>query len=223
MEQPLTGDGAPPRCVLLSTQEPPAELLAALGRQGLQPVRARDPYDTLAELCRPDADPHGLRPAPSVLLLIEPAGLKHAADLVRAAAKYAPQAAVWMFEASANPGLRAVVEEDVTRWEGANTKSDNGRNLTMPEIVVRPGGGLTEFGTIARIGRGTQAVNRAETENLAPAQAKTLRLSHSSDVDRGPVRVDDDLGPSAEERSRPLLSPEELDMLLADDAGQEQA
>lgn len=207
--------------MLLSTDEAPAELLAALGRQGLRPLRAESAYGALAELCRNDAA-QGLRPAASVLLLIEPSTLMHAPDLVRAAGKYAPQAAAWMFEASANPGLRGIVEEDVVRWESANIKSDNGQAPMMPEVVVRPGGGLTEFGTLARIGRGTQAANRAESENSAPSGAKSLRLSHSSDVDRGPVRVDEDLGPSAEERSRPLLSPEELDMLLADDAGQEQ-
>lgn len=198
------------RCVLWCAAAPPAPLLDALARRRVIVTQAADSCRALATLCRLHSDRSGL---PPVLLLVEPSNA--GADLVRAAWTYAPRSPVWMYEAASNPALRGVVEADVDRW--SRPVSDNSAGVT-PKVVVVPGAGLAGDGTIARIGGpGTGGAARAR-ENMSPARASGPRLYHDPGVERGAVR-DDDLGPAGTElpaRQRPLLSPEELDMLLAE-------
>lgn len=202
------------RCVLWCVAAPPAELLDALARRRVIVTDAPDPYRALATLCRLHA---GRDATPPVLLLVEPSSRPGAADLARAAWTYAPRAAVWMFEAAANPQLRGVLDADLDRWSPTSAQSDNGIR-TRPKVVVMPGGGLPGGGTIARIGGPGGGGAPRPRENNAPARASGLRLSHDSGVERGTVR-DDDLGPAGTEspgKPRPLLSPEELAMLLSE-------
>jgi hypothetical protein len=202
------------RCVLWCAAAPPTELLDALARRRVIVTQTTDPYRALATLCRLHAGRDGV---PPVLLLVQPSR-PAAADLARAAWTYAPRAAVWMFDPSSNPQLRGVVEADADGWaQSASHQSDNGAP-TKPKVVVMPGGGLNAGGTIARIGGPGMGGSPRPRENDGPARASALRLSHDSGVERGPVR-DDDLGPAGTEsggRPRPLLSPEEIAMLLSE-------
>ncbi|MCC6661841.1 MAG: hypothetical protein IT437_13250 [Phycisphaerales bacterium] len=206
------------RCVLWRSA--PQALAEALARRRVIVTEVLDPYRALATLCRLHRGPGGGPGTPPVLLLVEPSTHAGAADLVRAAWTYAPRAAIWMYEASANPQLRGVVETDVERWEQPPAgKSDNG----MPPIVVRPGGGIGDSGTIARIGGPDQGTGPRERENIAPRRAPVLRLSDDSGVERGAVQ-DDDPGPEGAEspaKPRPLLSAEELEMLLSEQPEQD--
>lgn len=200
------------RCVLWCAAAAPADLLDALARRRVIVTEAADPYRALATLCRLHAGRAGV---PPVLLMVEPASARRSADLARAAWTYAPRAAVWMYEAGSNPTLRGIVEADVERW--SPTQSDNG-TPPPPTVVVMPGAGLTGGGTIARIGGPGMGGSPRPGENNGPGRASGLRLSHDSGVDHGTVR-DDDLGPAGTEspgKQRPLLSPEELDMLLSE-------
>jgi hypothetical protein len=228
MEEPSRpGEGA--RCILWCADAAvvPSELLAALGRHGVSASRVPSPYLSLAEVCRHGGSrgdsPPGVRRGTVILVLIEPATLPLAADMIRAVSRYAPRAAVWVYESAVNSKLRAVVEEDVNRWDGSNlARSDNGGLQHTPTVVVRPGGGLDPRGSMAQGVRTVSGVGRINDAPRTNPPAATLRLSHDSRVDGGSAHADVDVGtdPGPDEPSRPsrpLLSTEELSMLLADD------
>jgi hypothetical protein len=108
------------RCVVCHPvgAELPGELFASLSKRMGRITICTDMYGALAECClieraRDDQEAR----AGGVLVIVHPRQMPEgdAARLVEAARNYAPSIALWRYDRSANPKLRAVVEEDVAR------------------------------------------------------------------------------------------------------------
>jgi hypothetical protein len=104
-------------CVIWSDkgEAPPEDLAKALAAKGVTGARCAHAYQAMSELC---AGEKQAQSTPAVLLLVEPRRLAGAAALVRAMERYTARAVCWVYEESANPRLRALVESDVERWAG---------------------------------------------------------------------------------------------------------
>lgn len=105
-------NGHPARCVVWvdGPGGVPSALEAVLVKRGLTPVRVGSGHGALAELCL--AERAGVR---SALILC---GVGEADRVLAGVERFAPSAVVWVFEAGANPPLRALVvrkEEKVER------------------------------------------------------------------------------------------------------------
>ncbi len=112
------------RCVIChpATAELPGELLTSLSRRMGRMTICTDIYAALAECCliqheqaqAGKGDAGGAKPG-AVLVIVHPRHMPDAGGvrLVEAARNYAPGVALWRYDRSANPKLRAVVEEDV--------------------------------------------------------------------------------------------------------------
>lgn len=96
-------NGHPARCVVWAAGPGgvPSALEGVLVKRGLTPVGVRSGYGALAELCL--AERAGVR---SALILC---GVGEADRVLAAVERFAPSAVVWVFEAGANPPLRAIV------------------------------------------------------------------------------------------------------------------
>lgn len=79
----------------------PSALEAVLVKRGLTPVRVGSGHGALAELCM--AERAGVR---SALILC---GVGEADRVLAGVERFAPSAVVWVFDAGANPPLRALV------------------------------------------------------------------------------------------------------------------
>jgi hypothetical protein len=102
-------------------------LESRLRQRGIGVAHAASPYAALAELCAA----YGSRGTALSLVLVDPASLGRAAQVVRAAARYAPTAVVWAFAGGPRPELRPVTEADLTAWGGAEETPES-------DIPVRP-------------------------------------------------------------------------------------
>lgn len=127
------------RCVLWHAPGdlPPADLITSLERRGVVITSAASSYMAVAEACLLErandertTDP-GDRDA-LVLVLVCPARLADAGAVVDAMRRYAGRTACWWYDPSANPRLRAVVEEDVREWEAER------RGGTTPPVPRSP-------------------------------------------------------------------------------------
>lgn len=97
----------------------PAGLLNSLCKRGVQITVCTGPYRAMANLCRlaGRGAQSGEGGGEVVLLLVEPRKLEQAAEVVLAAAKYAPGAACWLYETKPRPQMRSVTPEDVRAWQ----------------------------------------------------------------------------------------------------------
>jgi len=191
-------------------------LIALSGAKGSPAgVRVRavgDPFLALAELCRITRDERRVAQGPTSarLVIVYPEMLTDAPELCAAADTYAPDVPRWQYGPVANPTLRPIVEADVARWQG------------KVEVVV------TE--SAKAMGAGGAGSRTVETPRQAPIQGPKLRLAgEGPEVDNQANPVDAqgsalfaDVAPPpaqtapAPERSAPLISDEELRMLLGE-------
>ncbi len=137
------------RCVIChpATAELPGELLTSLSRRMGRMTICTDIYAALAECClfQRKASQHatengsagGAGKPGAVLVLVHPRHIPDAGAvrLVEAAGSYAPSVAIWRYDRSANPKLRAVVEEDlISRF----TTTDLVAAATVAATLVAP-------------------------------------------------------------------------------------
>lgn len=129
MEATPAGNGEPrARCVLWHRAGVDLGALESRLRQrSIGITHAGSPYAALAELCAAGL-PHGTAAS---LIMVDPASLARAAQVVRAAARYAPAAVVWAFEAGPRPELRPVTEADLVAWGGVDDPPES-------DMPVRP-------------------------------------------------------------------------------------
>lgn len=135
------------RCVIChpATAELPGELLTSLSRRMGRMTICTDIYAALAECClfQREASQHvsengaaGSTGKPAaVLVLVHPRHIPDAGAvrLVEAARSYAPSVAIWRYDRSANPKLRAVVEEDVVSGFATTRQDENAvRSVAVP-------------------------------------------------------------------------------------------
>lgn len=113
----------PPRrahCVVWSADGPalPAALARALDRPDMSLARAHDRFAALAMVGSRD-----LADGPAVLLLVGPERLNGLGEVLRALARYARHAVVWVFDAEERR-LRAITAEEHARWSGADRRAE---------------------------------------------------------------------------------------------------
>jgi len=98
------------RCVLAHEPgvEPPRALVEALKRHGVNTIVCDSPFVALARLCEAGGrEPDG----PVALLLLEPSGMPRAEALREAAERFVPRAACWVYESGTRPRLRAAARQ----------------------------------------------------------------------------------------------------------------
>ena len=155
--------------------ETPADLIAALARQGIDWEEAVGPFDAFARLAA------GRRRGSRALLLVEPTALTGSEEVRRAIERFDPGVACWGYQRGQSPRLARLAPFSKPK---------------EPEIVVRP----------------------------RPGGATKLRLAGEGAPKRSenPTEIDSERGGHPEEAPEPesprsILTPEELEMLLADD------
>lgn len=215
-----SGDAAIPnsRCVLwLHPQDVvPKPLLKSLSRRIEKTVFTTDSYQALAEVCAASAESKREgRPCPVVLLLIKPARLAEAGDVLHHVDMYAPRTRRWRFDPSANPIFAPMSEQDIARimresgparHAAAGSNSDPG-DSQAPDVVVRKGAGASVAATLS--GRSGAPIFPVLSSTPRPRPRPRLRLVESDPSAETLVG-----GPGATNFSQ--LTPEELQMLLND-------
>jgi hypothetical protein len=197
-----------------SGTEVPTTLLAALSGakgkpDGVRIKIVRDPFMALATLCRQRAEEkaraEGEGSTAARLVMVFPEVLTDAAELCMTADTYAPGVPRWQYGPAANPTLRPIVDEDVARWAAKSA----------PQVVVTPAASArgSRTGTV-----GGQPQLRLAGEGPLGGSAGTGGLDNRGE----PADGDDDARlagdpPSAPTpRSEPLITDEELRMLLGE-------
>lgn len=107
----------------------PGELLTSLSRRIAHITVCTDSFAAMAEVCALEArrqSQQSVAPQGTVLLIVQPAMLSDAAEVVTELRTYAPGALAWKYDAGANPRLSAVVESDVARWATRTTRATGG-------------------------------------------------------------------------------------------------
>jgi hypothetical protein len=173
---------------------PPQSLRNALTARDAEVVIRTSAYDAMADLIEHELAlrAHERREA-MVLLIIEPDALPHARDLVAAAARYTPHAVCWRYSEADEPQLRAFPYTA----PGAGGASESGPP-TPPTITIRPG--------VAHV--------------IAPRRRRHIEPTPKLRLTGEPDDVESDEPPSDQgpaEPEKPILSDEELEILLSDD------
>ena len=180
-----------------------AELFAALDRRDLAITKCESELVAFAYLCRHAqqgvADTRqGHRGEGLILLLVQPLRLEDPAALVHAVERYAPHAAIWMFDPSSTPRLRAVKVEDVVAWSAA----------PPPPTRISADRPTMGLGNTPVVSRGESTPRSGNGSEPKP------RLSvHENGGNPTESRY-----PAGTGESGQLLTTQELSMLLADDA-----
>jgi hypothetical protein len=202
----------------------PAALIAALDRPGFRRVECDNPYAAIAHLGRA----HGQRVS-LVLVLVEPEEVAgDIAGLLDVAQRVAPGLVLWAYNAGRSPSIRQVLASDFS-------------TPRSPVVVVSPQhrstpslrlAGDTELPSHPPTARPTSSpqtaspakpTERAETPEPAEQSEPRSRfmdivMSENSGRDDGGPRGNFAGNVGEQTGGKPLLSDEELAMLLADDA-----
>ncbi len=169
--------------------EIPADLAGALARQQITWEEAIGPYDALARLlANRDAGHRGL-----VFLLAEPDQLRETDEVRAAIERFNPAIVSWVYRSKQRPHLAPFAQ------------SSKAAAPAEPEIVVRPTTTTRPKPQLKIAGNG----NRADAKHEKPRDSTPGRPDPEASSE--PER------PTEPESPRSLLTPEELEMLLADD------
>ncbi|MEM0983347.1 MAG: hypothetical protein AAGI17_05295 [Planctomycetota bacterium] len=108
------------RCVIWHPDEikPPARLLEALRRRGIEPIATSASYIALAHLARIHRDESC---EVVIALMLEPDRLERPIELLQAMELYTPRAVAWVYREDVHPQLRAVTDDDREQFK------ENGR------------------------------------------------------------------------------------------------
>jgi hypothetical protein len=112
------------RCVIWhgATAELPGELLNSLSKRMLRMTVCTDAYSALAHCAliertrQAEIRAGSVLPLGGVLVLVQPTQLARIAEAMESIHLYGPSIALWSYDRSANPKLRAVVDDDVASW-----------------------------------------------------------------------------------------------------------
>lgn len=146
----------------------PADLVLSLERRGVEISTCDNAYGAVARACMLERENDERTDDPAqrdslVLVLVTPRELHRPAEVVDAMRRYASRTACWWYDASANPRLRAVVDEDVDQWLAEGVR-------TGEPVVIRPRAGedprprlkLTGEGEVGEAGEGPEGSSRLE-------------------------------------------------------------
>lgn len=223
------------RCVLWMPRgvAPPSELELELDRKGIAHVASDNAHGAMAALCagsgrseRPCEASVGSDRALTlrVIVLVEPEMLLDARALLDAIDRYAPDAARWVFRRSANPMLRALVENDVPSAErrtggvfGPVFGAARTGGLTLPKPERRPnaGDGAPTGLRGSSSGAGRPALRLTDDPPVQKMGEKVNGRTHGEDDGLGDPVMDG--GPAdGTGGASGVLTDEELSMLLGD-------
>lgn len=219
----------------------PQDLREALEKGGIRVIEAASAYAALAELCRLDrglrATPDRGKAAAPALLLVTPERFAGAEALLQAAERYAASAKLWMFGPAGAERLRAITSEDRRTQFGA--AASIAQKLRDPLPLTLSTGPLVAPQPKAPDGMsGSRLMPGGSWSTVPPLRVTPTGggLVGGAGRHRVMLKVRPDpvsgglaggvLGPSgvpavpAEPRTRekPLLTTEELRMLLEEDA-----
>lgn len=183
-------------CVLLhpAGTAPPMRLCRALGNKRIRVTPCTDAFAALALLCRGGRE-GGV--SLNILLIAEPESRAESGELVELAGLFAPQSVCWMYTGAPSEQVREIRESDLGHWRRVN----RAHHAEPPAVEVKPGAGPTlrivdadEPGSVG----GLSGVIRSGGDPGGPGGRTTGEAEGRSDPE-------------------PLLTDEELSMLLSDD------
>jgi hypothetical protein len=198
----------------------PVELLGALTGRGIDAVLVGDRYMATAEVCRvyrargarAGRGPSG---AMLALVIVSPETQGGTCELCEVVARYAGGTRCWMFGPASSPQLRPINDGDLALWSGAPAESPD-------KAAAKPGEGTT-----AARSEGGPAMVGGPPKRVRALKGPQLRLAGTeaaSEKPEGAAKASErnaDLGVEGAAEStgsgRPLLTPEELAMLLGDE------
>lgn len=208
---------------------PSEDLLAALERRGLRVSSTPSIYLALARLSGlTHAADRGDAAAAPVLLLDQPADWEGAAELVRAAGRFTPDADLWMYEPTQTPPLRGVTDADTAAWSDGDERRAEAEIRVIARAPRDPALRLVGSDDAApQLQPEPHAQPHAQShpEPATPESAKidTPEPEPAAEPERPGDDAADPLADRAADAAPPstldLLSDEELDMLLRDNRG----
>ncbi|MEM9662093.1 MAG: hypothetical protein AAF937_07260 [Planctomycetota bacterium] len=201
------------RCVVWAKSEPPAALMGAMRRKGVEPRVTPDAFRAMAEVVRGGS----LAKAKSILVLVEPSELRGKRAMLTSCRRYAPKLRVWVYQAKASMQLRplelaSLVPEPKTVEADHTFGGDPAQNGPEPRPTLR----LVESQTPPRPTRrpGIRAAHLSGESQNGESRVQAWRNQDSLPGASAAARASDN--PSGY-RPSGLLTDEELAMLLADD------
>ncbi|MFG0241840.1 MAG: hypothetical protein ACF8R9_03530 [Phycisphaerales bacterium JB054] len=168
----------------------PVSLVEALDRQGIGHEHAAGPLDAFSRLLA--SRNRGARGR--VLVLVEPERLTDHETIRRALERFDPDARSWAYRATQSPRLAPMAPLPVPE--------------KAPDVVVRAGAG--------RSGGGDGPGGSTPAESGPVSAPPSLKLAGEGGQTPRPTGPDED---AEQQAPRSVLTPEELEMLLADQGG----
>ena len=201
------------RCVIChpATAELPGELLTSLSKRMGRMTICADVYGALAECCLIQREcamadsggragtTAGAGQASAVLILVHPRHMPDSAGvrLVEAVRQYAPAVALWCYDRGANPKLRAVVEEDVSRaFAVAIPPTAVAISAAGPVLAARPAADFVPK-LVNGTGHGHSAPMARPARGASLLTEEELRMLLSGDpLEGGPLPIRPARGPA---------------------------
>lgn len=176
-------------CVLLCTGEAPEELLASLSERRVVIEAHADPFSAIAAVLR-----RGRTGSPLVLLVVDPARVARADEMVRTVERFVPHVVCWRYDAGKSPALRGYVPPPPAP------------SATIETFVSRARAGGPPKLRLAGHEPGGEAVREAPMNTAGAGDVRPEPAAKDAAGEAAPASAGGE-----------LLSSEELSMLLSDD------
>lgn len=175
---------------------PPRELMGALERKGLTPLVCASRAEALAELVVHEREVRaGVSQRPMVLLLVEPEQAPGVVELIERVNRFAPHTMIWRYSPAHRPPL--------TAWAPSEPAAPSAAPRPAMQATVRP----------------RQAPALRLTEAPTPREAQPAAPRSATSVPAIPDAPDapDTQHKASQSPNGPILTQDELSMLLSDD------
>lgn len=211
----------------------PADLLEALTGRGIDAVLVGDRYLAAAEVCRlyrarsRDRGRAGVAAGAGAgsmlaLVIVSPEAQGGTCELCEVVARYAGGTRCWMFGPAEAPALRPIQDDDLRLWSGAGPEPGRkaavkpGRAPSTPDVL--PGQPKSVGRVKAPAGPHLRLAGTEASENPAhPIPPSLVAKASERKADLGAEGGEAGSEEAPAPGGRPLLTPEELEMLLGDE------
>ncbi|MEL6795889.1 MAG: hypothetical protein AAFO89_03615 [Planctomycetota bacterium] len=211
--KPSKAGSSKPRCVVWARSTPPAALMGAMRRKGVEPRVTPDAFRAMAEVVRGGS----LAKTKAILVLVEPSELRGKRAMLTSCRRYAPKLRVWVYQAKASMQLRPLeLASLVPEPKSAEPRHTFGGDPSESSAERRPTLRLVESQTPPKPKRrtGIRAAHLSGESQNGESRVQAWRNQDSLPGASAAARATDN--PSGY-RPSGLLTDEELAMLLADD------
>jgi hypothetical protein len=196
-------------------RDEPQELTAALGARGIHVLEVGSAYMATAQICSVHRDRQRTKPdngpgAMLALVIVGPEDEKEAAEVCLLLWQYAGGAPCWLYGPPSAPKLRPIRDEDLATWSGVESG-------VAPEPAKKPVVRPERARPVAPAP--APAPERPKAAQTAAPQLRLAGTESSSAAPKESERIADPESEGAQgvsQGSPPLLTPEELEMLLGD-------